>query len=64
MCVPLYDSLGENAIEYIINHSESIVAFVAASKIGQLVKALPRVTGVLKAIVYWGTPAADALEVR
>jgi hypothetical protein len=21
-CVPLYDSLGENAIEYIINHSE------------------------------------------
>lgn len=21
-CVPLYDTLGENAVEYIINHSE------------------------------------------
>jgi hypothetical protein len=27
-CVPLYDSLGENAIEYIINHAETMVAFV------------------------------------
>ncbi len=23
-CVPLYDSLGENAIEYIVNHSEAV----------------------------------------
>lgn len=27
-CVPLYDSLGENAIEFIINHSETSAVFV------------------------------------
>ncbi len=37
-CVPLYDSLGENAIEYIINHAEVVVAFVDTSKFPNLLK--------------------------
>lgn len=45
-CVPLYDSLGENAIEFIINHSEAVVAFVATSKFDNVVK-VGRISGVL-----------------
>lgn len=39
-CVPLYDSLGENAIEFIVGHSEQAAVFVAAGKLGKLAKAL------------------------
>jgi hypothetical protein len=39
-CVPLYDSLGENAIEYIMRHSEMAAAFVAGPKAGKLAQAL------------------------
>eukprot|EP00951_Prasinocladus_malaysianus_P004105 scaffold28990_cov32-Prasinocladus_malaysianus.AAC.4 len=38
ICVPLYDTLGENAVEFIINHSETHVVFVQASKMTALVK--------------------------
>jgi long-chain acyl-CoA synthetase len=37
-CVPLYDSLGENAIEYIVNHAEVVVAFCDTAKLPALVK--------------------------
>ena len=40
-CVPLYDSLGENAVEYILDHSESSAVFVETSKMGKLAAALP-----------------------
>jgi long-chain acyl-CoA synthetase len=63
-CVPLYDSLGENAIEYIVNHSESVVAFTSTEKLPNLVKALPKCTGTLKNVVYWGAGNADAVKVR
>ena len=33
-CVPLYDTLGENAVEYILDHSESTIAFVSAANLG------------------------------
>lgn len=63
VCVPLYDSLGENAIEYIINHSEAVIAFVAASKLPALAKALPKTKDTLKAVVYWGTGNEQCVEV-
>lgn len=53
-CVPLYDSLGENAIEYIINHSEASVVFAASDKLANLAKALPHVLELVKTVVYWG----------
>ncbi|GFH27390.1 AMP-binding domain-containing protein, partial [Haematococcus lacustris] len=59
-CVPLYDSLGENAIEYIINHSECVVAFVASDKFPGLIKALDKTRGVLKTVVYWGPGSPSA----
>lgn len=61
-CVPLYDSLGENAIEYIINHSESSLVFTQTEKFPMLVKALPKVARQLKAVVYWGK--GDAADIQ
>lgn len=61
-CVPLYDTLGENAIEYIINQSESVFVVVSAAKLTPLSKALPKVTSGVQGVVYWGKDAlADAL---
>ena len=62
-CVPLYDSLGENAIEFIINHAEASVAFVATEKLSNLVKALPKTQDVLKTVIYWGEGNKAAVEV-
>ena len=63
-CVPLYDSLGENAIEFIINHAEAAVAFVSTEKLPNLVKALPKTKEILKTIVYWGEGNKASIEVR
>ena len=54
-CVPLYDSLGENAVEYIINHSESSILFVSKEKLDTVIQALPKAHKGLKTLVYWGT---------
>ena len=53
-CVPLYDTLGENAIEYIISHSESTIVFTSALNFPKLAQALPKVKEQLKTVVYWG----------
>lgn len=58
-CVPLYDSLGENAIEYIIDHSESSFLFVSAAKLPDFAAALPKIQRTLKGVVVWGA-ASDA----
>ncbi len=64
-CVPLYDSLGENAIEFIVDHSEAVATFVDAKKLPNLAKALSLIKNDrFKAVVYWGTPDAAAVEVR
>ncbi|KAK9828036.1 hypothetical protein WJX81_003948 [Elliptochloris bilobata] len=58
-CVPLYDTLGENAVEYIISHSETSALFASADKLPTLAKALPKLErGQVRTIVYWGTGAA------
>ncbi|KAK9821083.1 hypothetical protein WJX74_009888 [Apatococcus lobatus] len=59
--VPLYDSLGENAVEYTINHSETGVCFIHENKVKFLLKALPKLK-TLKAVVVWGNPSKDVVE--
>lgn len=54
VCVPIYDTLGENAVEYIINHSESCVVFLDGVNISKLEKALPKIKGYIKNVIYWG----------
>jgi len=59
-CVPLYDSLGENAIEYIVNHSEAAAVFVDAAKLPAFAKALPAIGAALRTVVVWGDASAPA----
>ncbi|KAK2435618.1 long chain acyl-CoA synthetase [Trifolium repens] len=51
--VPLYDTLGPNAVEFIINHAEVSIAFVQQSKIASILSCLGRCTS-LKTIVSFG----------
>ncbi|KAL6544156.1 Long chain acyl-CoA synthetase 4 [Orobanche gracilis] len=53
-CVPLYDTLGAGAIEYIICHAEITLAFVEEKKISELVKTLSGAAKFLKTIVSFG----------
>ena len=52
--VPLYDSLGESAVEYTVNHSETSIIFAEASKLIFLAKAAKNVKENVKTVVYWG----------
>ncbi|KAM7470726.1 hypothetical protein LguiA_008909 [Lonicera macranthoides] len=52
--VPLYDSLGANAVEFIINHAEVSIAFVQETKLPAILTCLPRCTSYLKNIVSFG----------
>jgi long-subunit acyl-CoA synthetase (AMP-forming) len=36
--VPLYDSLGENAVEYIVNHAGVELVFIDVAKLPEFVK--------------------------
>ncbi|XP_022970006.1 long chain acyl-CoA synthetase 4-like [Cucurbita maxima] len=53
-CVPLYDTLGAGAIEFIICHAETSIAFVEERKIPELLKTLPNTANVLKTLVSFG----------
>jgi len=62
VCVPLYDTLGEGAVEFIIKHASVSTVFVQGSKLPALAKALPKLKGVVKSVVYWGKPPEDAVK--
>ncbi|XP_076922946.1 putative CoA ligase CCL6 [Bidens hawaiensis] len=49
--VPLYDTLGANAVEYIINHAEISLVFVQDNKIPSIISCLPKCSSNLKTIV-------------
>ncbi|KAJ4711896.1 Long chain acyl-CoA synthetase [Melia azedarach] len=53
-CVPLYDTLGAGAVEFIICHSEVSIAFVEEKKIPELLKTFPNAAKYLKTIVSFG----------
>ncbi|CDY46530.1 BnaC09g11030D [Brassica napus] len=53
-CVPLYDTLGAGAIEFIICHAKVSLAFSEEKKISELLKTAPNSTKYLKNIVSFG----------
>lgn len=53
-CVPLYDTLGSDAVEFIIRHAEVSIAFVQEAKIPAILKCLPACLDHLKTIVSFG----------
>eukprot|EP01018_Ginkgo_biloba_P032203 Gb_18621 [translate_table: standard] len=61
-CVPLYDTLGANAIEYIINHAEVSIAFVQESKLPAMLNCLSRCTRYLKTLVSFANITNEQRE--
>lgn len=55
-CVPLYDTLGSDAVRYIINHAEVTIVFADALKMPALIQPLKETKGQVIAVVYWGEP--------
>ncbi|KAL7233038.1 hypothetical protein ACSBR1_016811 [Camellia fascicularis] len=53
-CVPLYDSLGAGAVEYIICHAEISLTFVEETKIPEVIKTFPNTIKYLKTLVSFG----------
>ncbi|XP_010473705.1 PREDICTED: long chain acyl-CoA synthetase 3-like [Camelina sativa] len=58
-CVPLYDTLGAGAIEFIICHAEVSLAFSEEKKISELLKTAPNSTKYLKNIVSFGEVTSE-----
>lgn len=60
MTVPLYDTFGADAVEYIIKHSGLKVIFVSSDKLSTVAKVLPEVTDQVVQVVVWSnTPGED-----
>ncbi|KAJ7294140.1 hypothetical protein O6H91_Y275800 [Diphasiastrum complanatum] len=53
-CVPLYDTLGVGAVEFIIEHAEVSIAFVQEAKLPLMLQTLPKCAQVLKRLVSFG----------
>ena len=62
MTVPLYDTFGANAVEYIIKHSGLKVIFVSADKLGTVAKVLPAVKDQVVQVVVWSSIPGDAVD--
>ncbi|KAK9274455.1 hypothetical protein L1049_021702 [Liquidambar formosana] len=58
-CVPLYDSLGAGAVEFIICHAEVSIAFMEEKKIPEVLKTLPNATKYLRTLVSFGKVAPE-----
>ncbi|KAI3822111.1 hypothetical protein L1987_09692 [Smallanthus sonchifolius] len=61
-CIPLYDTLGANAVEFIICHAEVKIAFVEEKKIPEVVKTFPKAGEYLKTIVSFGQVSLEQKE--
>ncbi|KAK4476346.1 hypothetical protein RD792_015495 [Penstemon davidsonii] len=62
-CVPLYDTLGAGAVQYIISHAQISIAFVEETKISEVLKSFPCSTEeYLKTIVSFGKVTMEQKE--
>uniref|UniRef100_A0A0E0PTS7 AMP-dependent synthetase/ligase domain-containing protein n=1 Tax=Oryza rufipogon TaxID=4529 RepID=A0A0E0PTS7_ORYRU len=61
-CVPLYDSLGAGAVEFIVCHAEIQIAFVEERKIAELLKTCHATSKYLKTIISFGGVTNDQKE--
>ncbi|KAL0016000.1 hypothetical protein SO802_003069 [Lithocarpus litseifolius] len=61
-CVPLYDSLGAGAVEFVINHAEVSIAFAEEKKMPELLKTFPSTTQYLKTLVSFGKVTPEQRE--
>ncbi|XP_073051955.1 long chain acyl-CoA synthetase 4-like [Primulina eburnea] len=61
-CVPLYDTLGAGAVEFIICHAEVTLTFVEEKKISELVKTFSHSSKYLRTIVSFGKVTSQQKE--
>ncbi|KAJ6830067.1 long chain acyl-CoA synthetase 4-like [Iris pallida] len=61
-CVPLYDTLGAGAVEFITCHAEIEIAFVEENKINEVLKTFPGSTKFLKTLVSFGNVTHEQRE--
>nr|GLL29154.1 long chain acyl-CoA synthetase 4-like [Ipomoea trifida] len=61
-CVPLYDTLGAGAVEFIISHAEVTIAFSEEKKMPELLKTFPNAAKYLKTVVSLGKVAPEQKE--
>ncbi|KAK9094154.1 hypothetical protein Scep_025623 [Stephania cephalantha] len=61
-CVPLYDTLGAGAVEFIISHAEVSIAFAEEKKIPEVLKTLPKAREYLKTLVSFGKVTPEQRE--
>merc|ERR1739848_403237 len=56
--VPLYDTLGVDAVEYIINHADIEVVFCSSAVLPTLMESIKTCPTLRAVVVYasWGTP--------
>ncbi|CAK9222646.1 unnamed protein product [Sphagnum troendelagicum] len=59
VCVPLYDTLGAEAVEFIVNHAEVSIAFAQGTKLPLMIASLPKCTDHLKTIVSFTSVTSD-----
>lgn len=55
VCVPLYDTLGNEAVEFIINHAEVSIAFIHNTKLDLVLASLSKCIETLKTLVSFST---------
>lgn len=60
LTIPLYDTFGADAVEYIIKHSAVKVVFVSADQLTTIKKILPSVKDQVVQVVVWSNvPGTD-----
>jgi long-chain acyl-CoA synthetase len=62
LCVPLYDTFGPDAVQFIVQHSDATVIFVASNKLGALEAVLPHVKGQIIQVVVWSSTHGAPIE--
>ncbi|KAI5647131.1 hypothetical protein M9H77_33136 [Catharanthus roseus] len=62
-CVPLYDTLGAGAVEYIICHAGISIAFAEETKVSEVLKTFPATGKYLKTLVSFGKVTHEQKEV-
>ncbi|XP_063942567.1 long chain acyl-CoA synthetase 4-like [Daucus carota subsp. sativus] len=61
-CVPLYDTLGASAVEFVICHAEVSIVFSEEKKITEVFKTFPKTAEYMKTIVSFGKVTSEQRE--
>ena len=62
VCVPIYDTFGENALEFIVNHSETSIIFADGIHLTKLQKTMAKIKANVHNVVYWGKEDEAAIR--